>query len=438
MQGTTWASLKCTVLQDKMNKNMLCDEDLMYHYKGDLNIPIGVLSFVDDIISIQVCGEKSRLKNSATNSFVETHKQTKHTDKTVCIHIGNPRLCAQPCPKLKVNNSHINEKISTKYLGNILAKRNSVSQGIEIRRQKGWCKIAEILSIIDECKFGSERIQAGILLGNSILISSLIFCSEAWAPLCIKEISRLEDIDIALKRCLFKAQAKTPKISFYLETGTLMIRHIILIRRIMFHKQIISRDSNELTRKIYDKQKCDNTRGDFYQLVFDDYEYLGLRFDEDFIRSINKSEYKLMVKKAVTSVAFKEYLYQLQQSRKLKNLSYERFEIQDYIKNKNISNKEKQLLFSLRTKTYNVRNNFKKRFKGNLNCRLGCNLLEDQEHVFVYCKFIPSRITIDEYSCIYGSVNDQIVSIKKIFVIDSVRQRLIDSLSPGGDCSQDP
>ena len=61
-----------------------------------------------------------------------------------------------------------------------------------------------------------------------------------------------------------------------------------------------------------------------------------------------------MVKKAVTRVAFNEYLSQLQQSRKLKNLSYEKFEIQDYIKNKNISNKEKQLLFSLRTKTYNV------------------------------------------------------------------------------------
>merc|ERR1712115_259752 len=131
-----------------------------------------------------------------------------------------------------------------------------------------------------------------------------------------------------------------------------------------------------------------------------------------------------MVKKAVTRVAFNEYLNQLQQSKKLKNLSYEKLEMQDYIKNKNMSNKEKQLLFSLRTKTYNVRNNFKNRFKGNLNCLLGCNQLEDQEHVFVYCKFIPSPITMEEYSCIYGSVNDQIVSIKKIFAIDSVRQCL--------------
>ena len=62
-----------------------------------------------------------------------------------------------------------------------------------------------------------------------------------------------------------------------------------------------------------------------------------------------------MVKKAVTTVAFNEYLSQLKQSRKLKNLSYEKFEIQDYIKNKNISNKEKQLLFSLRTRSYNVK-----------------------------------------------------------------------------------
>ena len=382
--------------------------------------------------------KKIYIKNSATNSFVETHKQTKHSDKTVCVHIGNPKLCLQPCPKLKVNDSYINEKTSSKYLGNILAESNSIRLGIEQRRQKGWGKIAEIESIIDECKFGTDRIHAGILLGNSCLLSSLIFCAEAWAPLSIKEISRLEDIDIALKRCLFNAQAKTPKISLYLETGTLMIRHIILIRRIMYHKEIITRDSNELTRKIYEKQKSNKTRGDFYQLVFDDYEYLGLQFDEDFIRSFSKSDYKKLVKKAVRTVAFNEYLSQLKQSRKLKNLSYEKFEIQDYIKNKNISNKEKQLLFSLRTRSYNVKNNYKNRFKGNLNCRLGCNHLEDQEHVFVYCKFIPSLITIEEYSCIYGSITDQIVSIKKLFVIDSVRQSLIDTLSPGGDCSQDP
>ena len=166
--------------------------------------------------------------------------------------------------------------------------------------------------------------------------------------------------------------------------------------------------------------------------------WVCLLFDDDYIRSFSKSDYKKLVKKAVRTVAFNEYLSQLKQSRKLKNLSYEKFEIQDYIKNKNISNKEKQLLFSLRTRSYNVKNNFKNRFKGKLNCRLGCNHLEDQEHVFVYCKFIPSLITIEEYSCIYGSITDQIVSIKKLFVIDSVRQSLIDSLSPGGDCSQDP
>ena len=74
--------------------------------------------------------------------------------------------------------------------------------------------------------------------------------------------------------------------------------------------------------------------------MFDDYEYLGLLFDEDYIRSFSKSDYKKMVKKAVMRVAFNEYLSQLQQSRKLKNLSYEKFEIQYYIKYKNISNKE--------------------------------------------------------------------------------------------------
>ena len=89
------------------------------------------------------------------------------------------------------------------------------------------------------------------------------------------------------------------------------------------------------------------------------------------------------------------------------------------IKSKNITLKEKQLLFSLRTKSYNVKNNFKNRNKGNLNCHLGCNSLE-------------------EYLKIYGSVTEQTATIKKMAAIDYARICLIDTLSPGRVCGQDP
>ena len=43
MQGSVWGTLKCTTTMDKLNKIALQDESLHYKYKGDPNIPIGVL-----------------------------------------------------------------------------------------------------------------------------------------------------------------------------------------------------------------------------------------------------------------------------------------------------------------------------------------------------------------------------------------------------------
>ena len=52
MQGSVWGSIKCTTMMDKLNKSMMVEDTLKYHYKNDQNIPIGVLGMVDDTLTI--------------------------------------------------------------------------------------------------------------------------------------------------------------------------------------------------------------------------------------------------------------------------------------------------------------------------------------------------------------------------------------------------
>jgi hypothetical protein len=40
---------------DQINKNLMQDSSLTYHYKGDPNIQIGVLGMIDDTLSISKC-----------------------------------------------------------------------------------------------------------------------------------------------------------------------------------------------------------------------------------------------------------------------------------------------------------------------------------------------------------------------------------------------
>ena len=64
MQGSVWGSLKCTSTMDKLNQIAMSDKTLQYLYKGDQNIPIGVLGMVDDTLGVSKCGKKAIQKKS--------------------------------------------------------------------------------------------------------------------------------------------------------------------------------------------------------------------------------------------------------------------------------------------------------------------------------------------------------------------------------------
>ena len=96
MQGSVLGGLKCKSQMDIMNKIMKQKESLLYKYKGDPEITIGVLGMIDDTLGIAECGASSVEKNSVVNSFMETHKMQMHGDKSFVIHLGKSSKCEQP------------------------------------------------------------------------------------------------------------------------------------------------------------------------------------------------------------------------------------------------------------------------------------------------------------------------------------------------------
>ena len=86
LQGSVWGSLKCTTSMDTINKFMLKNDQLKYHYRNDTKIPIGVLSMVDDQLLIAECGLPSVQKNAVINSAIE-NKRLMFSCKKVCVFI---------------------------------------------------------------------------------------------------------------------------------------------------------------------------------------------------------------------------------------------------------------------------------------------------------------------------------------------------------------
>ena len=119
----------------------------------------------------------------------------------------------------------------------------------------------------------------------------------------------------------------------------------------------------------------------------------------------------------------------------MKDVHYEKFEMQPYIKNGSFTLEEIKLLFSLRSKSYPAKINYKKINKGNLKCSFQCDSDETQEHIFQNCQPILSRISypaIINLKSIYGTVDDQLSIIKNLTDVDKIRRLMNEEILPGG------
>ena len=305
-------------MMDKLNKSMMTEDTLKYHYKNDQNIPIGVLGMVDDTLTISECGVQSVSKNAVLNSFIENQRLTLSEEKSCVIHIGNTRYCQEKCPTLRVHNNDMKVASSARYLGDILTEKGGSYDTIQKRRHEGWGKVSEIMGLISEIPSGSFRIQIGLKLRETKLCNGLIFNSEAWSSLSERDIERLEQVDLSLIRSLTGAHSKTVKEFLYLELKILKLRHILTIRRIMYHFHIITRDDSETIKKVYLKQKEASVKGDWIRLLAQDFEFIQEEQKDDEIVKLGKKEYFRHIKSKVENAAFLLYSNHIRNNRRKK------------------------------------------------------------------------------------------------------------------------
>ena len=154
---------------------------------------------------------------------------------------------------------------------------------------------------------GDNMVELGLLLRNSILVNSLLFTSETWSNIKEEDIKRLEQVDQSLLNHLVSGHSKSPLEFVYLETGSLKLRCILTQNRLMFHHHLLGLDENETLKKIYVKQKKETTKGDWFQLLKEDFTFIEEVMDENKIKLYSKEEYKRIVKKLVRRAAF-QYL----------------------------------------------------------------------------------------------------------------------------------
>ena len=118
-------------------------------------------------------------------------------------------------------------------------------------------------------------------------------------------------------------------------------KHLLTVRRLMYHYHILTRDDTETIKKIYNSQKVSHIKEDWYSTIIKDFEFIQIVQNDDDIKKISKLDYCKYIKSKVEEAAFQVYLQKkVSNKKKLEEINYQEFFIQSYMNHKMFGEKE--------------------------------------------------------------------------------------------------
>ena len=194
--------------------------------------------------------------------------------------------------------------------------------------------------------------------------------------------------------------------------------------------------SEELVKEVYDAQKDDPIKGDFFELVTEDARAINLNLTDNEIAAMKKERFKEIVKPKVRESAFL-YLKEIQKRHsKVKTIEYESLSLSGYLQSPLFDSESAKTLLALRTRTVKgIRHDFSGMY-ADLTCPLGCGDEDTLPNVLA-CIVLKDKMGTKsvaancvEYSDVYSS---DIVKQKQVTEMYTqllqIREDIIDSVS---------
>ena len=413
MQGSVFGPIKSTITIDTLGQDCQNFNKGLFRYKNVLFLP--PLALIDDCLGFSKCGASSVELNAIINTKITAKKLRLGADKCNHLHISKRKTNCYN--NLKVGTSIMKKSTECAYLGDTLSRSGSLDTTIEQRRQKGVGLCSQIVGIVDGLSLGHYYYKISFIFRECKLINGILTNAEVWYPITENQIGILENIDLMFIRKLVKGHSKTAKEAFYLETGLLPIRFVIMKRRLMYLHHILQRSESEIIRRVYEIQKLIPTRNDWFGLVRNTMKDLKIDMDDDMIMQMNKDKFKAIVSCAVEESAI-QYLNRIAASHsKSEDLINTRLIKEQYFEDQRFSRSEVELLFALRTRTVrDIKANFPSQYGRNLTCDLCEVAVCCQEHL-LSCVRLQAHVNIPGDAC-YSDLfrnTDKQLNIVRIF-----------------------
>lgn len=134
---------------------------------------------------------------------------------------------------------------------------------------------------------------------DSILISKLLINIEVWPHLSEAQIRKFEQTDLSFQKKLLKCPVSTNTEIVYSELNTILFKFLIMKRRLMYHWNILIRNSNELVSRVHRAMTLQPSKTDWCSQITKDKNCLEITLSDGDISSFLKERYKKYVSEKV-------------------------------------------------------------------------------------------------------------------------------------------
>ena len=153
--------------------------------------------------------------------------------------------------------------------------------------------------------------------------------------------------------------------------------------------------------------------------------------------NMSKKVYKRVIETAVNKKAYydlttskKTKVSGIIESMKLPSNKQFKIPIQEYLKTNKLSTETKKTFFSLRSRQYNIKTNYKTMYENDMKCRIckDSGSVEDEVHTFFHCDTLVNKTNLDKNlkpEHIFGSLKQQISVMHHIMEVSRKREIII-------------
>ena len=430
-QGDVFGPILCSNQVDTFGKECLEEGKYTYTYKGEVEIP--PLGMVDDLVCISECGHKTAMMNEFINFKTNSKKLQFGGNKCKKLHVGHldqaykcQDMLVDRWTEVEIKNDVtgevdtkdilngeqlMEEKTEERYLGDVISTDGRNLNNIKARIGKGKGINKKIFTMLESIPFGKRYFEVGIILRETLLVSSMLFNSEAWYNLTNAELDLLETIDLAFLRQLLEAPKGTPKEMLFLELGCIPFREIIREKRLGYLHYILNEDKKSMIFRFFESQMKQRTKKDWVSTVLDDLEKLEINSNMEEIANMKKTSFMNLIKNKINKRTF-ENLESLKQSHsKVKKVEHIGIKIQKYLQpnNSKMTKVEAQIIFKLRCRMTEAKINLKGKYD-DWGCS-ACGLEEESQEHIIKCEQLNRNKEVEEvdYEKIYnGTVAEKL------------------------------